>query len=137
VTHRSASYHALIRRAPATASLFLAALALTACGSQRSTLPPAPARGGAVSLADLARYPEVYADAQITTVGTIATTSDHGAALLVLRGAPGARIVLEPAAAAARLVGRRVRVSGVLTVSFKLGYEILIARIAPAATLSG
>jgi hypothetical protein len=113
----------------------LAVLALGACGGQRSTLPPAPSRSGAVALSDLAHHPEVYADASVATIGTVARVSGSKPPLFALDGGHGTRIVLEPSSRAAGELGRRVRVSGLFTVSFQLGYEILVSRIAPAASL--
>jgi hypothetical protein len=112
-----------------------AAVSLTACGGQRSTLPPSPSASGTIALRYLARDPEVYADATITTVGTVARASRSRTPLFVLDGGHGTRIVLEPASRAAGELGRRVRVSGLFTVTFQLGYEILISRIVPAGTL--
>jgi hypothetical protein len=91
-------------------------------------------------LRDLAHFPEVYADAQVTTTGTLTRGSAHGGVVYVLDGGHGTRIVLESATRSgrlriARLDGVRVRVSGLFTVTFQLGYEILISRISPAATL--
>jgi hypothetical protein len=143
VTHAPASYHPQIHR-PLIMLIVLAAVPLGACGSQKSTLPPSPGRSGSVALHDLARYPEVYADAQVSTVGTVASTgSPHGRRYVLDGGGGGARIVLEPnAGAAADLgrrvaanLGRRVRVSGLFTVTFQFGYEILISRISPAGSL--
>jgi hypothetical protein len=135
VTHAAASYDAAVRPAP----MILAALAVTVAagcgGSQKSTLPPSPGKSGAVALSYLARDPEVYADAQIKTVGTVAAVREHNTKLYVLNGGGGKRIVLEPSSAAAGDLGRRVSVSGTFTVTFQLGYEILISRIEPAATL--
>jgi hypothetical protein len=114
----------------------LVAAVVAGCGdSQKSTLPPSPGRSGAVALRYLAHDPEVYADAQIQTLGTVARLRTGRTTLYVLNGGGGKRIVLEPASAAAGDVGRRVRVKGIFTVTFQLGYEILISRIAPAATL--
>jgi len=111
----------------------LSLAALAACGGDgRSTLPPAPGASGSVSLRDLARHPEVYADAQVTTVGTVARGHYGRTPLYVLAGGGGARIALEPGPAAAGLLGKRVRVSGLFTVTFQLGYEILIAHVAAA-----
>ena len=124
-----------VRRGAPAAALAFAAFALAACGSQKSTLPPAPGAGGTIALAHLAHDPEVYADATVTTVGTVARLQRPGAALYALRGGDGAPIVLEPSASAARFVGRSVRVSGIFTVTFKLGYEILVAHIVPSDTL--
>jgi hypothetical protein len=122
-----------------TAPPILAALAVTVVagcgGSQKSTLPPSPGRSGAVALRYLAHDPEVYADAQIQTVGTVAAVRERSTTLYVLDGGGGKRIVLEPDSAAAGELGRRVSVSGIFTVTFQLGYEILISRIEPAATL--
>ena len=58
----------------------------------------------------------------------------HGP-LYTLRGGHGTRIALEPSSSAARYAGRSVRVSGIFTVSFSLGYEILISKITPSGTL--
>ncbi len=113
----------------------LIATAVAGCGSQKSTLPPSPGKSGAVALRYLAHDPEVYADAHIETLGTVARARDGHTTLYVLEGGRGKRIVLEPASAAAGDLGRRVRVSGIFTVTFQLGYEILISRIVPAATL--
>jgi hypothetical protein len=114
----------------------LAILPLAACGSQRSTLPPSPGTAGSVALRDLAHFPEVYADATVATVGTVARIGGRANPLFVLEGGGGgARIVLEPAARAASELRRRVRVSGLFTVSFQLGYEILISRITPVGSL--
>ena len=114
----------------------LIATVVAGCGSQKSTLPPSPGRSGAVALRYLAHDPEVYADAQIQTLGTVARVRKGRTTLYVLDGgAGGKRIVLEPSSAAAGDLGRRVRVNGIFTVTFQLGYEILISRIAPAATL--
>jgi hypothetical protein len=110
----------------------LGMLALTACGSQRSTLPPSPSASGAIALSELAHHPEVYADATVVTVGTVARACGGRTPLFVLDGGHGTRIVLEPSSAAARELGRRVRVRGLFTVTFELGYEILISRIATA-----
>ncbi|HEY7966011.1 MAG TPA: hypothetical protein VID68_03205 [Solirubrobacteraceae bacterium] len=114
----------------------LGALALSACGSQKSTLPPAPSqRADTVAITNLAQHPEVYSDATVATVGSVARVKGRRPALYQLLGGHGARIVLEPSSAAARYDGRRVRASGLFAVSFELGYEILIARIGPAGSL--
>ncbi len=135
MTDAAASYHLAIRRRLIIFAA-LAALALGACGGgQKSTLPPSPGKSGAIALSDLAHNPEVYADAQIETVGTVGRTRAGHASLYVLDGGRGTRIVLEPSSRAASELGRRVQVSGLFTVTFQLGYEILISRIAPAATL--
>ena len=124
----------MIRRSPIML-VALAATALAACGSQQSTLPPSPGGSGSVALHNLARYPEVYADAQVATVGTVAAVHSGHRVLYVLDGGHGTRIVLEPTARAASELGRRVRVAGLFTVTFQLGYEILISRISPDGTL--
>jgi hypothetical protein len=131
VTHSAASYHAPIVRRLITLGV-LGTLALTACGGQRSTLPPAPGVSGGVALSQLAQHPEVYADARVVTVGTVARARGSRRALFVLDGGHGTRIVLEPNSLAAADLGRRVRVSGLFTVTFELGYEILVSRITAA-----
>lgn len=114
----------------------LATLALlSACGSAKSTLPPAPSSKGAVSLHNLAHNPEVYADATIVAVGTVARAHPPKPLLYTLTGGGGTRIVLEPTSKVTHYLGDRVRVSGIFTVTFKLGYEILISKIAAVATL--
>ena len=135
VTHPAAHKHRRARRRTSLAALALAALALAACDSQKSTLPPAPGAAGTVSLRDLAQHPEVYADATVAAIGTVARVARAGSPLYALAGGRGTRIVLEPSSSAARYAGRSVRVSGVFTVSFKLGYEILVSKITPTATL--
>jgi len=112
------------------------AASLAACGSgAKSTLPPAPGKSGDVALRDLAHYPEVYADAQVATVGTVGRVRAGRTALYVLDGGHGRRIALEPGARAAGLLDRRVLVSGLFTGTFQVGYEILISRITPAGRL--
>jgi hypothetical protein len=135
VTHRAAPKHRQAGSRAAAAALVLAALALAACGSQKSTLPPAPGAAGTVSLRDLAKHPEVYADATVTAIGTVTRVARAGGALYTLRGGNGTRIALEPSSAAARYAGATVRVSGVFTVTFTLGYEILVSKITPTGTL--
>ena len=131
VTHSAASYHQAIPRRLMTLGV-LGVLALAACGGQRSTLPPSPGASGAVALSELAQHPEVYADASVVTVGTVARAGGSRKPLFVLEGGHGTRIVLEPSSFAAADLGRRVRVSGVFTVTFELGYEILVSRITAA-----
>ncbi len=135
VTHRAAPNHRRARRRAPLAAIALAAISLAACGSQKSTLPPAPGAAGTVALSDLAHNPEVYADATVAAIGTVARISEQGRTLYALRGGHGTRIVLEPSSSAARYAGRRVRVSGIFTVSFELGYEILVSKISPTSTL--
>ena len=135
MTHPAAPNHRRAHRRAPLATLALAALALAACGSQKSTLPPAPGTAGTVSLRDLAKHPEVYADATVAAIGTVARVASPGRPLYALSGGHGTRIVLEPSSSAARYDGRRVRVSGIFTVSFKLGYEILVSKITPGGTL--
>ena len=114
---------------PRAAAVALA-LALGACGSQLSTLPPGPSgAAGFVPLVRLARYPEVYIGAHtLTTVGTVTRV---GGEELLLSG-PGVRtkIAIYPARMAEPLRGRRVRVSGTLGVTFQTGYEIRMQTIA-------
>jgi len=129
VTHSAASYHPPIPRCLLTLGV-LVTLALAACGAQRSTLPPSPGASGTVALGELAHHPEVYADASVATVGTVARVGGSRKPLFVLEGGHGTRIVLEPNSSAAADLGRRVRVSGLFTVTFELGYEILVSRIA-------
>jgi len=131
VTHSAAAYHQSIARRLTTLGV-LGVLVLAACGSQRSTLPPSPGVSGAVALSQLAHHPEVYADASVVTVGSVARVSGGRKPLFALEGGHGTRIVLEPSSSAAADVGRRVRVSGLFTVTFELGYEILVSRIAAA-----
>jgi hypothetical protein len=134
VTHSSAPPPRHLRARAPFAALALAAVVLAGCGGAKSVLPPAPGAKGTVSLNDLARHPEVYADATIAAIGTVARVAGS-TPLYALRGGHGTRIVLEPTQSAARYVGRSVRVSGIFTVTFKLGYEILISAIRPVATL--
>ena len=135
VTHPAAHERQRARRRAPLAALALAALALAACGSQKSSLPPAPGAAGTVSLRDLAQHPEVYADATVAAIGTVARVAHAGGPLYALRGGNGTRIALEPSSSAAGYAGRSVRVSGIFTVSFKLGYEILVSKITPTGTL--
>ena len=114
-----------------------AAVLLVSGEGPKSTLPPSPGRGGMIALYYLAHQPEVYADATITTVGTVARVAGASPALYSLQGGHGKRIVLEPSHSAARELGRRVRVRGVFTVSFQIGYEILVSHIAAAQTAAG
>jgi hypothetical protein len=103
-------------------------LALSACGSDRSTLPAKPAKGtDYVSLALLARYPESYAQAAVVTVGVVTQAGKHAFRL----SGPGVRtkIALTPASKAAPDLGRRVEVSGLFTVSFTSGYELALGSI--------
>jgi hypothetical protein len=115
--------------------LALAALALAACGAAKSTLPPAPSKAHDVAIHNLAHDPEVYADATVSTIGSVARAHGSKGALYQLLGGDGKRIVLEPSSQAARYLGHRIRATGIFTVTFNLGYEILISRITPAGTL--
>jgi hypothetical protein len=137
VTDAAATKSRFPRRPPVlvAAALVALAMAVSACGSAKSTLPPAPDSAGTVALSDLARHPEVYADATLAAVGTVVRAGAAHPALYALAGGHGTRIVLEPTASAARYVGRRVRVSGIFTVTFKLGYEILISRVSAIGSL--
>src|SRR5579871_3230693 len=118
--------------APARPSLLGAlalALVLAACGGdQRSTLPPAPGRGGAIALRHLTHDPEVYADATIETVGVVVRARIGHMNVYELSGGGGVRVVLEPTSAFRRDAGQRVRVRGIFTVTFAIGYEILASR---------
>ena len=134
VTDPAAFHQAPVRRLLLSFAT-LAVLALAACGTQRSTLPPSPDRSGGVALSDLAQHPEVYADAKVVTTGTVARARGGRKPLFMLEGGHGTRIVLEPSSSAAPDLGKRVRVSGLFTVTFQLGYEILVSRIAPAGSL--
>jgi hypothetical protein len=125
-----------VRRPPhsfAAALIAAATLTLVACGSSdRSTLPPPPSGAARfVPLARLARFPEVYADAQIASAGTVARGGPSGFELT----APGitTQVALDPARLAAPYLGRSVETRGTFTVSFQGGYEILLASIGPSA----
>jgi hypothetical protein len=117
--------------------LAFAAIALAACGgSARSTLPPAPGGRDTVALSNLTHNPEVYADATVQTVGTVErTTIGHKRLYALAGGNGGARVVLEPTAKFASLLGKRVRVRGLFTVTFEIGYELLASRIMPTGRL--
>jgi hypothetical protein len=121
-------------RALAATLVAASALALGACGgSQRSALPPAPGGGDAVALSNLTHTPEVYADATVQTVGTVVRTRIGRMHLYALAGGDGgARVVLEPTAWFAGDVGRRVRVHGLFSVTFAVGYVLLASRVTPA-----
>jgi len=112
----------------------LAALALAACGGgQRSTLPPAPGKGDAVALTNLRQHPEVYADATVSTVGVVTAVRIGRMHLFALTGGRrGAQVTLEPTHAFRRWVGRRVRVSGIFTATFTIGYELLASHVSAA-----
>lgn len=105
-------------------------LVLSACGAQRSTLPPKP-RGpsGFVALTLLARYPEVYAQAELSTTGVVEAAGKHGFRLT----GPGVaiKLALVPARRAAADLGRTVQASGLFTVSFQGGYTLTLATITP------
>jgi hypothetical protein len=118
-------------------ALLLASPLLAACGGGgRSTLPPAPGTDGTIALARLRHDPEVYADATVRTIGTVVRTRIRRQRLFALAGGgPGTRIVLEPTARFRALVGRRVRVDGIFTVSFAIGYEVLASRVTPVGSL--
>jgi hypothetical protein len=121
------------------AIVVLTALALAACGgsSHRSRLPPAPGGGDAVALSNLSRTPEVYADATVQTIGTVVRTRIGRMHLYALAGGGGgARIVLEPTARFAAEVGRRVRVRGLFSATFAVGYVLLASRVTPADAAS-
>jgi hypothetical protein len=130
VTDRgSAAYDPAIARR--VLAVLLAAPALAACGggAARSTLPPAPGPAGSVALWQLAHHPEVYSDATVATTGTVSRVRIGHRRLLALRAGGGAPVVLEPTKRVAGDVGRRVRVSGIFTVTFEVGYEILTSHV--------
>lgn len=105
---------------------------LAACGGGApSTLPPAPTAAGDVSLSVLTHHPEVYADATVQTVGVVARAPGHRRLYVLMGAVGGTRVALEPPSSVAREVGRRVRVRGIFTVTFELGYEILVSRTTP------
>jgi hypothetical protein len=118
-----------------TACAVLAALFVAACGGgQRSKLPPAPGGGDAVALSNLAHTPEVYADATVQTVGTVVPTRIGHQHLYALAGGDGGvQIVLEPTARFAGEVGHRVRVHGLFSVTFEVGYVLLASKVTPEA----
>jgi hypothetical protein len=80
-----------------------------------------------VPLSVLARYPEVYAQAELSTSGVVIADGRNGFRL----GGAGitTKIVLEPASKAAADVGRSVRVSGLFSVSFQTGYELALVAL--------
>jgi hypothetical protein len=100
----------------------------------RSVLPPKPVGAAAfVPLTRLSRFPEVYADAQVSTDGIVKRLGPHAFALTA--AGVHTRIALDPANVAAPLAGRRVSASGTFTVSFQAGYELLLGRIAARGRL--
>ncbi len=117
-----------IRRAWQLPTMAVAVLVLAACGGTRSSLPPPPAgASGFVPLARLARYPEVYVGASLTTIGTLRR---FGAAYALSGLGVRRRIEIYPSAVASRWQGRRVEVSGTLGVTFQTGFELTVGRIA-------
>jgi hypothetical protein len=118
-------------RVPALAAALGSIIALAGCGTQKSTLPPPPSgASGFVPLTRLARYPEVYAGAAVTTLGTI-TKSAAGIWTITDAGVR-TRIEVYPIALAAHWAGRLVYASGQLHVTFQTGYEFQLADIARA-----
>ncbi len=119
------------RSVPIAIALFGIAVGLSACGAARSTLPPKP-KGpqGFVPLTRLAGDPEVYAQAQVTSIGIVRRRGAHHFLLV----GPGVKIkiALDPASLASPLVGQRVRATGIFTVSFQAGYEILLSSLSRA-----
>ncbi len=68
------------------------------------------------------------------TIGTVVRTRvGHRQLYALAGGGGGARVVREPTARFAGLLGKRVRVRGLFTVTFEIGYELLASR----ATLIG
>lgn len=107
-----------------------AGLALGGCGAAVSTLPPAPSGANDfVPLARLARYPEVYIAAHVTTIGTLHRLAGEDYELDV--SGVRTQISVYPARLAKPLVGRRVRASGTFAVTFQTGYELHLTAIAP------
>jgi hypothetical protein len=109
----------------------VAVVVLTSGGGQRSTLPPPPSGpSGFVPLTRLARFPEVYAGALVSTVGTV---RDLGGEELELT-APGVRtrISIYPVSLALPLRGQLVRALGTLSVTFQTGYELHLDAIRAA-----
>jgi hypothetical protein len=75
----------------------------------------------------------VYADANVKAIGTVVRTRIGQMRLYALAGGgAGVQIVLEPTAKFRGLVGRRVRVAGIFTATFTIGYELLASSVAPA-----
>jgi hypothetical protein len=106
------------------------ALAAAACGAQRSSLPPPPAgANGFVPLKRLARFPEVYANAQLTTIGTVHRVA--GEELKLTAAGVRTSISIYPARLATPLRGRLVRASGRLSLTFQTGYELRLSAITP------
>ena len=69
-------------------------------------------------------------------IGTVARTRIGRMRLFALAGGgAGARIVLEPTADFRALVGRRVRVDGIFTATFTIGYELLASSVTPLGSL--
>jgi len=130
-------YHLPIAR-HALLSAVIAAALLSACGGsdQKSTLPPAPTGTGLVALANLAHDPEVYADATVRTVGTVARGTVNRRRVYLLTGARGGvRIVLEPTARFRRYRGERIEVRGLFSATFAVGYVLLASSVRPAGSL--
>ena len=120
-------------------ALVLAALALAACGGgSAARCRRRPGAAGTVALAQPARtIPEVYADAtrQRRSAPSCARAAGRQP-LFALRAAVTARgSCSSRPRASARYVGRRVRVSGIFTVTFEMGYEILASRVTPVGSL--
>jgi hypothetical protein len=114
------------------AALCCVGVGLTACGATRSTLPPRPsAHGGFVPLLRLANDPEVYADATVSTSGTVERAGRNGFRL----ASPGVTtpIALDPPNLAKPLLGKHVDANGIYTVSFQAGYELLLNTITPTS----
>jgi hypothetical protein len=89
-----------------------------------------------VALGDLAHEPEVYADATVLTVGTVARATVNHQRLYVLAGARGGvSIALEPTATFTRYLGRRVDVRGLFSATFGVGYVLLASSVKAAASL--
>jgi hypothetical protein len=73
----------------------------------------------------------------VRTTGTVVRTRIGRMHLYALAGGGGGGvpIVLEPTARFAADVGRRVRVAGIFTATFTIGYELLASSVTPVGSL--
>ena len=103
-------------------------VAASAARCRRPRAPPARSR-----CSELAHHPEVYADASVhDRRHRRARARGPQAAVRAAKAATARESCSSRARSAAADLGRRVRVSGLFTVTFELGYEILVSRIAAA-----